>query len=77
MDMLEVIHYIRNVSKYKVAIDEIVTYLKNADASNWDKASIETNLKEMQTKVSINENYKPLTRLSSDSPNFSIIQDDA
>ena len=30
----------------------------------------------MQTKGIINENYKPLTTLSSDSPDFSIIQDD-
>ena len=30
----------------------------------------------MQTKGIINENYKPLITLSSDSPNFSIIQDD-
>ena len=30
----------------------------------------------MQTKGIINENYKPLITLSSDSPNYSIIQDD-
>ena len=74
--MLEAINYIRNVSKKKVTIDRIVTYLNNAGASNWDKESAEANLKEMQTKGIINENYKPLITLSSDSPNFSIIQDD-
>ena len=58
--MLEAINYIRNVSKKKVTIDKIVTYLNNASASNWDKESIETNLKEIETKGIINENYKPL-----------------
>ena len=38
--MLEAISYIRNVSKKKVAIDRIVTYLNNAGASNWDKDSV-------------------------------------
>ena len=71
--MLEAISYIRNVSKKKVTVDRIVTYLNNAGASNWDKKSAEANLKEIQTKGIINENYKPL---SSDSPDFSIIQDD-
>ena len=41
-------------------IDKIVTYLNNAGASNWDKESVEANLKEMETKGIINENYKPL-----------------
>ena len=59
-----------------MTIDRIVTYLNNAGASNWDKESAEANLKEMQTKGIINENYKPLITLSSDSPDFSIIQDD-
>ena len=35
--MLEVINYIRNVNKKKVTIDRIVTYVKNAVVSNWDK----------------------------------------
>ena len=75
--MLEVINYIRNVNKKKVTIDRIVTYLNNAGASNWDKESVEGNLKEMQTKGIINENCKPLITLSSDSLDFSIIiQDD-
>ena len=74
--MLEAINYIRNVSKKKVTIDKIVTYLNNAGASNWDKESVEANLKEVQTKGVVNENYKPLITLSSDSPNFSIMQDD-
>ena len=74
--MLEAINYIRNVSKKKVTIDKIVTYLINAGASNWDKVLIEANLKEMQTKGIIDENYKPLNTLSSDSPDFSIIQVD-
>ena len=74
--MLEAINYIKNVSKKKVTIDRIVTYLKNAGASNWDKESAEANLNEMQAKGIINENYRPLIILSSDSPNFSIIQDD-
>ena len=74
--MLEAINYIRNVSKKKVIIDRIVTYLNNAGESNWDKDSAEANLKELQTKGIINENYKPLITLSSDSPNSSITQDD-
>ena len=74
--MLEAINYIRNVIKKKVTIDRIITYLNNAGESNWDKESAEANLKEMQTKGIINENYKPLITLSSNSPNFSIIQDD-
>ena len=74
--MLEAINYNRNVSKKKVTIDKIVTYLNNAGASNWDKDSLEANLKEMQTKDIINENQKPLITLSSDSPHFSVIQDD-
>ena len=73
--MLEAINYIRNVSKKKVTIDKIVSYLNNAVASDWDKESVEANLKEVQTKGVVNENYKPLISLSSDSPNFSIIQD--
>ena len=59
-----------------MTIYKIVTYLNNAGASNWDKESIEASLKEMQTKGIINENYKPLITLSSDSLDFSIIQDD-
>ena len=74
--MLEAINYIRNVSKKKVTIDRIVTYLNNIGASNWDKESAEANLKEMQTKGNINENYKPLITLTSDSSDFSIMQDD-
>ena len=74
--MLEAISYIRNVSKKKVTIDRIVTYVKIAVASNWDKELVEANLKEMETKGIINENYKPLITLSSDSPDFSIMQDD-
>ena len=74
--MLEAMNYIRNVSKKKFTIDRIVTYLNNASASNWDRESAEANLKEMQTKGIINENYKPLITLSSDSPDFSIIQND-
>ena len=52
--MLEEINYIRKISKKKVTIDKIVTYLNSA--SNWDKASVEINLKEMQTKDIINKN---------------------
>ena len=48
--MLEAINYIRNVIKKKVTIDKIVTYLNNACASNWDKESVEANLKEMEIK---------------------------
>ena len=59
-----------------MTIDRIVTYLNDAGASNWDKKSVEANLKEMQTKGIINENYKPLIPLSSDSSEFSIMQDD-
>ena len=68
--MLEAINCSRNVSKKKVTIHKIVTYLNNADVSNWDKESVEVNLKEMQTKDIINENYKPLVTLSSDPPIF-------
>ena len=48
--MLEAIDYIGNIRKKKVTKDKIVTYLNNAGASNWDKESVEGNLKEMQTK---------------------------
>ena len=65
--ILEAINYIRDKSKKKVTINEIVTYLSNAGASNWDKESAEASLKEMQTNSIINENYKPLITLSSDS----------
>ena len=68
--MLEAINYIRNVSKKKVTIDRIVTNLNNAGASNWDEVSAEANLKEMQTKGIINENYNPLITFSSGSPDF-------
>ena len=54
----------------KVTIDRIVTYLNNASASNWDKESVEANLKEIQTKGIINENYKLLITLLSDFPIF-------
>ena len=74
--MLQAINYIRNVSKKKVTMDRILTYLNNAGASNWDKESVEVNLKEMQTRGIINENYKPFVTLSSKSPDFSIIQYD-
>ena len=45
--MLEAINYIRNVSKKKVTIDRVATYLNSAGASNWEKESVEANLKEM------------------------------
>ena len=48
--MLEAIDYIGNIRKKKVTKDKIVTYLNNAGASNWDKESVEGNLKEMQTR---------------------------
>ena len=48
--MLEVIDYIKNVNKKKVTVDKIVTWLNNAAPSNWDKESVEVNLKEMQTR---------------------------
>ena len=48
--MLEAIDYIGNIRKKKVTKDKIVTYLNNAGASNWDKESVEGNLKEMETK---------------------------
>ena len=54
-----------------MTIDKTVTYLNNAGASNWDKELVKANLKEMQTKDIINENYKPLVTLPSDSPDFS------
>ena len=57
-------------------MDSIVTYLNNAGASNWDKESVEANLKEMQTRGIINENYNLFVTLSSKSPDFSIIQYD-
>ena len=47
---MEAINYIRNISKKKVVIDKIVIYLNNAGTSNWEKESVEVNLKEMQTK---------------------------
>ena len=53
-----------------------LTYLNNAVASNWDRESVETKLKEMQTKSIFNEKYKPLVTLSSDPFHFPIIQDD-
>ena len=43
--MLQAISYIRNVSKEKVTIDKVVTYLNNVGASNWNKESCEANLK--------------------------------
>ena len=58
-----------------MAIDVIVTYLNHVRASNWDKESGETNLKEIETKDIINEHCKPLITLPSDSPNFSVRQD--
>ena len=63
-------------NKVKVIIDKIVTSLNSSSASNWDKESVEANVKEMQAKGIINEKYKPLITLSSNSPDFSIIQDD-
>ena len=68
--ILEAINFIRNVSKKKETVDKIVTYLNNAGASTCDKESVEADLKEMQTKGIINENYKPLITLSSDSPSY-------
>ena len=68
--VLKAINYIRNISKKEV------TCLNNAGASNWDKESVEANLKEIQTKSIIKENDEPLITLSSNSSNVSVIQDD-
>ena len=57
--MLEAINYIRNISKKNMTIDKIVTYLNNAGASHRDKELVEANLKEMETKGIVNNNYKP------------------
>ena len=62
--MLEGINYIRNVSKRKMAIDKIATYLNNAVASDWDKESVKANLKEMQTEDIINKNNRSCGALS-------------
>ena len=76
--MSEAINYVRNVRKEKKTTDKTVTvtYFNNAGASNWYKESVRVSLKEMETKVIVNENYKPVITLPSDSPDFSIIQDD-
>ena len=74
--MLEAISYFRNVSKKKVTIDKIVTYFNNAGASNWDKESVEANLKEMETKSIINENYKPLVTVFVEETQISSLIDD-
>ena len=69
-------NYTRNIRKKKVTLDKIVPNLNNAGTSNWDMESVKENLKEMQTKDIINEHYKPLITLPSDSPDFFIIQVD-
>ena len=74
--MSEAINYVRNVRKEKKTTDKIVTYFNNAGASNWYKESVEVSLKEMETMGIINENYKAVITLSSDSSDFSIIQAD-
>ena len=55
--MLEANNYIRNVSKSKLTIDKIVTYLNNAGASNWDKEPVQANMKKMQTEGIINDHF--------------------
>ena len=72
--MSEAINYVRNVRKEKKTKDKIVTYFNNAGASNWYKESVKVSLKEMETMGIINENYKAVITLSSDSSDFSIIQ---
>ena len=47
-------------------VDKVVTFFNNAGTPYW----------EMHTKRIVNENYKPLITLSSDSVDFSIMQDD-
>ena len=74
--MSEAINYVRNVRKEKKTKDKIVTYFNNAGASNWYKESVKVSLKEMETMGIINENYKAVITLSSDSSDFSIIQAD-
>ena len=58
--MLEAISSIKHVNKKKVTTGKIVAYLNNAGGPNWNKESVEANLKEMLTKSITNENYKPL-----------------
>ena len=76
IQILGAMNYIRNIRKKKVALDKIVPNLNNAGTSNWDMESVKENLKEMQTKDIINEHYKPLITLPSDSPDIFIIQVD-
>ena len=53
--ILEVISYIRNISKGKVLIDCFVVLLYNISASNWDMDSFEP-----QAKGIIDHNYNSL-----------------
>ena len=45
--MLEAINYVRNKITKKMTVDKTVTHLKNGDASNWNKESVDANFKEM------------------------------
>ena len=49
--MLEAISYIRNISKKKVNIDEIVTYLNNAGTSTGTRSQLRQTLKECKQRA--------------------------
>ena len=49
--ILQAINYIRHVSKKKVTIDKIVTYLNSAGVSNWDKEPCKQRVLLMKMKM--------------------------
>ena len=57
--ILEAIYYIRKISKNKVTVDSISTYVNNKGARNIDNKSIVETLNQLQGNGLIDRLYRP------------------
>ena len=73
--ILEAIQYISKISKNKVTVDSISTYLNNKGTHNIDNKSVIEILKQLQGKGLINQLYRPIdTAITSKAPHSTTSQ---
>ena len=66
--LLEAINYVSNISRQKVTVDNISTFLDKRGPNNLDNEVIIKTLQEMQAKGLINRLISPKTPVSNPSP---------
>ena len=59
--LLEAITHVKNISKKKPTVKQLLAHINSLGANNWDESVVEETLCILHTKGIINENYKILT----------------